>query len=74
MFKALHALASNLYAAIKGPFLTAAEGTLSDMFMAFQGKSRKEIEFDREVKKQLKILKAQEEARRKLSSERRLDL
>ena len=41
--KAICALASNLYAAIKGPFLTATESMFKDTYLAATGKSRKEI-------------------------------
>lgn len=64
--KAICALASNLYAAIKGPFLTATESMFKDTYLAATGKSRKEIELYHEVEKYKVIHEAQELARREM--------
>ena len=57
----------NTFDAASGNYMKGAKGTLGDMQLAFQGKTKKQIGVIEETKNQKKLMSAQEEARKSLS-------
>lgn len=66
IFKVLQALAQTILDAIRGPFLEETKDLGKDMISIAQGKTKKEIELEKEIKKQKLILQAQEKAKKEL--------
>lgn len=69
LFKSLFVLAQTVFDAWRGAFLEQTKGLGKDMIAIAQGKTKKEMEMEKEVKNQKRILKAQQIAKEQLELE-----
>lgn len=69
LLKSLIAFVQTVFSAWRGPFLDETAGLGKDMISIAQGKSQKEIDLEKEIKNQKRILKAQQLAQEQIDFE-----
>lgn len=69
LLKSLYVFVQTVFAAWRNPFLDETAGLGKDMLSIAQGKSQKEIDLEKEVKNQKRILKAQQIAKDQIEFE-----